>query len=284
MPTPFIDIPHSSPISGRARDFLGEINRVVADPNLGASLEQIKEGANKLQILPGVAAQPDPKDLVGRLINDNQDLWNKLLNNPFCMKMKQEPKENQAVLNGFKWYMRQDFLYCVKLMTYEADRSIKALSSANFIATTQRVKDNADYSGEILKTCTDPPPTGLGIPELTVLQTRATLALLWYNQFQILCANTTNWAVSMAAMVPCIQAYYLIGKNLKDNSAHKDTPWYVLWAVPNADDTYAIDQKNFFIQNYDQWKDQYDKANEIFQLACNGEINLWATALNPEAL
>ncbi|KAF9785120.1 hypothetical protein BJ322DRAFT_1061457 [Thelephora terrestris] len=101
--------------------------------------------------------------------------------------------------------MQQDFLYCVKLMTYEADRSGKALSLAKFTETTNRVKDNADYSNGILKTCTDPLPDGLAIDGLTVLQTRATLALLWYNQFQILCAQNTNWAISMVAMVPCIQ-------------------------------------------------------------------------------
>jgi len=229
--------------------------------------------------------EPAENDLVGRLIYDNQDLWNKLLTNPFCMKMKEAPADDEQVLNGFKWYMRQDFLYCVKLMTYEADRSVKAQSSASFQVSTQRVKNNADYSNDILTTCTTAQPDGLGIAELTVLETRATLALLWYNQFQILVANETNWVVSLVAMVPCIQSYYQIAVDLKENSTHKDTLWYNLWAVVNAQyEESTIRQRDFFIANYDQWKDQYEKANQIFQLACNGEIGLWATALNPDDL
>lgn len=52
MSTPFISIPRSSPVSGRFRDYLGELNRVVANPNLGASLEQIKEGMKRRQTSP----------------------------------------------------------------------------------------------------------------------------------------------------------------------------------------------------------------------------------------
>jgi hypothetical protein len=44
MAAQFIDIPESSPSSGRARRYLYETNQVVADPDLGASLEQINQG------------------------------------------------------------------------------------------------------------------------------------------------------------------------------------------------------------------------------------------------
>lgn len=106
--------------------------------------------------------------------------------------------------------MQQDFLYCVKLMTYEAERSIKAQSSAEFATSTERVKTNADYSNVILATCTADPPVGLGIKDLEVLETRATLALMWYNQFQILCAQETDWVISLVAFVPCIQVRLLL--------------------------------------------------------------------------
>ena len=125
-------------------------------------------------------------------------------------------------------------------MTYEAERSVKAQSSADFSVSTERVKGNADYSNDILKTCTASPPSGLGIPELTVLETRATLALSWYNQFQILVANNTNWVISLVAMIPCIQvclllscargfltssgisqSYYQIAAYLEEHSIHQ---------------------------------------------------------------
>ena len=51
MSAPFIDIPQS-PVSGHARDFLDEFNRVAADPNLGASLDQLKKGAREFAAKP----------------------------------------------------------------------------------------------------------------------------------------------------------------------------------------------------------------------------------------
>ena len=51
MSAPFIDIPQS-PVSGRARDFLDDFNRVAADPNLGASLEQLEKGAREFAAKP----------------------------------------------------------------------------------------------------------------------------------------------------------------------------------------------------------------------------------------
>jgi hypothetical protein len=44
MGAQFNDLPQSSPFSGRVRHFLYEINQVVTDLDLGASLLQIEEG------------------------------------------------------------------------------------------------------------------------------------------------------------------------------------------------------------------------------------------------
>jgi hypothetical protein len=38
----------------------------------------------------------------------------------------------------------------------------------------------------------------------------------------------------------------------------------------------------FFIDNYDHWKDHYAAINEIFKKAVQAEINLWGTALHPQ--
>ena len=83
------------------------------------------------------------------------------------------------------------------------------------------------------------------------------------------------------------------------SSRHSDTLWYNLWAVENAKyEDSTIRQKGkaltigdlykayafpaeFFIQNFDAWKDHYAEATKIFRRACQGEIDLWGTALNP---
>ena len=36
----------------------------------------------------------------------------------------------------------------------------------------------------------------------------------------------------------------------------------------------------FFIENSYRWKSQYEKVNEIFRKACQGEIDFWAVALS----
>ena len=73
----------------------------------------------------------------------------------------------------------------------------------------QRVKDNSDYASDILQTCTDQPPNGLGIGDSIVLGTPETRALQEYTDYQISIANTTNWVLSLVAMIPCIQVCLL---------------------------------------------------------------------------
>ena len=60
MSAPFIRIPQSSPVPGRAHDFLDEFNRVAADPGLGASLEQLEEDYRTMNPTVGSAYLPSP--------------------------------------------------------------------------------------------------------------------------------------------------------------------------------------------------------------------------------
>lgn len=43
-------------------------------------------------------------DLVARLIEDNQDIWQLLLHNPFVEAMRTEGPGNETVTEGYKWY------------------------------------------------------------------------------------------------------------------------------------------------------------------------------------
>lgn len=51
------------------------------------------------------------KDLVTRLITDNNVVWNELLRNKFCMEMKAADKDNKKVSDGFEWYMKVCQIY-----------------------------------------------------------------------------------------------------------------------------------------------------------------------------
>ncbi|KAI0298492.1 hypothetical protein BC826DRAFT_906870, partial [Russula brevipes] len=141
------------------------------------------------------------RDLVGRLIQDESEIWNRLLNNSFCQKMKTAASDNVAVTKGFKWYMVQDFLYCARLMLFDTERSTKAPNKANYTSLAQRIKDDTDYAVSLLTTCIQ----NLSIPEATVLQTKREWEVNLYTDFTINVVENFDWVVSLVSMIPCIQ-------------------------------------------------------------------------------
>ena len=90
-------------------------------------------------------------------------------------------------------------------MNYETDRSSRAMNSADFDTSADRVADDASYAKGGLATCTITPPGGLGIKDVNVLTAPPTDALTSYTDFQIETAAEKNWVLSLVAMVPCIQ-------------------------------------------------------------------------------
>lgn len=44
-------------------------------------------------------------DLVGRLMKDEKEVWDKLLKNTFCLWMATAKREDERETKGFKWYM-----------------------------------------------------------------------------------------------------------------------------------------------------------------------------------
>ncbi|KAI0079508.1 hypothetical protein K474DRAFT_624355 [Panus rudis PR-1116 ss-1] len=277
---PLIAIPQLTSFSGRARTALAELNRVAADPKLGASLEDIRSRIRERVRKP--TAEPNPRDLVELLIRDNDDIWQRLLKNQFCQNMKTAPASDKTVLARFNRYMVQDFIYCARLVTYETDRANKATTAAQYNISAERIGKDASYANSMLITCITPSPDGLGIsPDTAVLQAKIADVLESYTDYQISTANNRGWVESLVVMIPCIQSYYQIAHDLKANSTDKDSLWYKLWAVVNDDESYPTNQRDFFIANYDAWKDiKYQELTEIFRRACQGEIDLWNYALN----
>ncbi|KAF9785115.1 hypothetical protein BJ322DRAFT_809345 [Thelephora terrestris] len=259
------------------------MNCVVAESSLVASPKRIEEGLNESTTRAPVDMSYND-DLVARLICDNQDLWKRMLNNPFCKKMKRASKDDQAFSEGFERYMIQDFHYSLKLITFETARACKALDSAEFDVSLKRIKGKTDYASVLLNTCVSQSPSGLGVEMSTVLGACESDALKSYTDFQISTAYSNDWVVSLVAMVPCIQSYFQIAMDLRDSSAHKDTAWYNLWVLENAKyESSILKQRSFFMENSDRWKDQYEKANEIFRKSCQGEIDFWEAVLNSGA-
>lgn len=222
-----------------------------------------------------------PEDLVNRLIRDNQDLWNQLLFNTFVEEMLVAPADDKRVLEGFKWYMIQDFFYCVQLIAYNADRAAKAPDPTTYEKLTKTLNNTlTQWAPSALKTCTD--ADKLNIPDAVVFAAKREEATEKYTKFISDTAEDENWVVSLLAQVPGIQSYYAIARYLKENAVDKDSTWYKLWAVENAKHYKStVEQINFFKANYESWKDTpYEKLTKIFRTACQCEIDLWAVALN----
>lgn len=103
------------------------------------------------------------------------------------------------------YHGKQDFLYCIRLMNYETDRSSRATTAADFDTSADRIADDASYAKDGLAACTKAQPDGLGIKDRNVLTAPPTDALTSYTSFQIETAQKDSWVLALVAMVPCIQ-------------------------------------------------------------------------------
>ncbi|OJA11764.1 hypothetical protein AZE42_06330 [Rhizopogon vesiculosus] len=225
------------------------------------------------------------EDLVNRLIRDNQDLWNQLLNNDFVQAMRIASADNQPVLNGFKWYMIQDFFYCVQVVAYNADRAAKAPNPKVYADLTKALSSTLSHvAPSILKVCTD--ADKLNIPDTVVFAAKREEATERYSKFIGDIAEDENWVVSLLAQVPGYQSYFTISHDLQESALDKDTAWYKLWVIDNAKHQKStVNQVEFFKANYESWKDiPYEKLTKIFRQGCQCEIDLWAIALKPGPL
>ncbi|KAI0298488.1 hypothetical protein BC826DRAFT_997645 [Russula brevipes] len=131
--------------------------------------------------------------------------------------------------------MVQDYLYCGKLMLFDTERSAKAPNEANYSSLITIIKNDSDYAESLLKTCIK----NLSIPETSVFKTKREWETNMYTAFTITVARNFDWVASLVSMVPCIQSYYEIAKDLQKNSNSTDSLWYNNWVKPNNDSTYA---------------------------------------------
>ncbi|KAJ8586784.1 hypothetical protein M405DRAFT_340471 [Rhizopogon salebrosus TDB-379] len=160
------------------------------------------------------------EDLVNRLIRDNKDLWDQLLHNDFVEAMRIANADNQPVLNGFKWYMIQDFFYCVQLIAYNADRAAKAPNPKVYAELTNTLNNTlSQWAPNALKVCTD--ANKLNIPDTVVFAAKREAATEMYTKFIADVAEDENWVVSLLAQVPGIQSYFAIAHDLHDSAVDK---------------------------------------------------------------
>lgn len=88
-------------------------------------------------------------------------------------------------------------------MLYDTTRASKAPDVATYEMLVQKLKDDADYAVQLLKTCAD--PQKLGIAADVVIGAVREDATKRYTEFSVETAEHTDWIISLVAMIPCIQ-------------------------------------------------------------------------------
>ncbi|EPT00089.1 hypothetical protein FOMPIDRAFT_1081943, partial [Fomitopsis schrenkii] len=129
------------------------------------------------------------RDLVARLIEDNQDIWQQLLLNPFVEAMKTEGPDNETVTAGYKWYEVQDYWYCIRQVAIDIERAYSAQSLAELNNSLSDIASDSAYAFASIQVTTSPLPEGLGLNESAVLNAPATAALNQYTDFQLVVAK-----------------------------------------------------------------------------------------------
>lgn len=257
-----------TPASGRVSHFVSEISQTVANPDLGGT---------------GTDVSPHERDLVAKLINDpeNKELWQKLLNNRFCLAMKDAGKLDLDVLRGFEWYIKQDYHYVAGLVELESERLSKARTTADFERNTKRIAGAVKYTEHFFQMCTTTQPKGLGLSANSVLDTVKSEVLRKYIDLVTTVAREEGEVFSKVVTIAGLQSYAILAPDLYRYSTHQDTIWYKFWAeenYPMVKD--ALVQQKFFISHHGAWKDRYAEASKLFREACECELRLWEEAFN----
>ncbi|KAG8729392.1 hypothetical protein FRC12_021013 [Ceratobasidium sp. 428] len=129
---------------------------------------------------------PPTGDFIRALIEDNEDVWKRLVNHPFCLLMG----NGSASLDRFKEYMIQDFLhlqndiqFLLQLYSKTEDWSTLNTEASEIIARAFKLAKHH------LDVCTK----DLQIPEASILTTLPTRQLKEHIDFKHKALDTESW-------------------------------------------------------------------------------------------
>ncbi|KAG8710426.1 hypothetical protein FRC09_000143 [Ceratobasidium sp. 395] len=119
------------------------------------------------------------RDFIRALIEDNEDVWKRLVNHPFCLLMG----NGSASLDGFKEYMINDIRFLLRLYSKTEDWSTLSTEASEIIARAFKLAKHH------LDVCTK----DLQIPEASILTTAPTRQLKEYIDFKHKALETESW-------------------------------------------------------------------------------------------
>ncbi|KAG9101719.1 hypothetical protein FS749_004186 [Ceratobasidium sp. UAMH 11750] len=258
----------SSLATGRSNLGLARARFDLANPLRGLSLEDMARDAKK--------PAAEQHDFVDALIENNKDLWDKLLNHQFCRKMG----DGSARIDGFKDYMMQDFIYLRSYVRFKLGFYYKTDDWAVIsMEAPKSIQNDVEYANAQLKTCTE----DLNIPDATVLAATPRPKVKEYIEYENNAIVTESWFSLHVLMLPCIIGYHDIANKLKaDPSTKKDTIYYKLWIDPNSQGSSPQKYRDYFNKNMAQMVPhplELGHWNDLFRKACEMEIAFFDTGL-----
>ncbi|KAJ7731887.1 hypothetical protein B0H16DRAFT_1582787 [Mycena metata] len=225
----------------------------------------------------GTTIPPRPKFLenaVAELLKRNLDVYSNVINHPFPRALG----EGTASLDGFRYYMIQDWRYlrtCTQL-------KMISLGTADYGTEVEEfdVQRKVKQTTKVMETC----GTMLGIPKKTMENTPESEQLKQSRIFyQTVILNKNAWLGYYVVLLPCVLTYWRIAKRLMDDvSTAKNVVYHKAWVEGNNDFSSVKKYINFINENIavaggvDEW-------NGPFNEACHHEAQIFNTGLHAPA-
>ncbi|KAJ7757878.1 hypothetical protein B0H16DRAFT_656624 [Mycena metata] len=209
--------------------------------------------------IPGSTAPP-PQDAVAELVKRNQKAFDKVVNHPFPRALG----EGTASLDGFRYYMIQDWLYlrtCTQL-------KFLALGSGSYGKQVEEfdVRYKVEYTNKLAETCR----TMLGIPESTMEATGRSGELdASEHVYRKVLQDNNAWLGYYVVLLPCVMTYGEIAQRLVHNpSTAKNVVYHRAWTEVNYNDSSLKKYIKFVNEN----------------IAAQGGVDEWSWAFNVACL
>jgi len=162
----------------------------------------------------GLGTLQEKKNFVDILVEQNQDMWNELLNNEFCQKMAVSKED---VDPAFQEYCEQDYASLwawVRFMALRASAEPEIQRVIHGAATIAGMQHYAMDWKELVM-------VNFGSRGYDIDAKKLTFAMAEYIRYmteesQLAAKNRDTFRLRVV-MTPCIEGYYRISKNLAEN-------------------------------------------------------------------
>jgi thiaminase/transcriptional activator TenA len=208
------------------------------------------------------------------LKEDVLDIWESILTHPFLAEMKHAT----LPLDKFRYYIRQDYAYlmdfarCLAMAAAKADDMETMRTFSLFLDGC--ITDEVERIEEL--SCR------LDIPIKLLVETELAPDNLAYTRHILYVAFSGTIGEIIAALLPCMWTYQIIGENLAKSKAIKDNPFYEEWVSVYSSKDYAE-----LVNKYKAFTDKYakdsgpalrKKMREHFILSSRFEYLFWEMA------